>query len=188
MKTHTTRELYCQMPESAHTLYCNEIAGLCYRFAQPAESRRSGTKQRRGVDRRKHVRYRNQRVPMRNHDFGISAFDMDTRYRLQPATGKVPAPTGLATPAMATEETNTNALTDEPAFDSQTYRVNRTNDFVARDTRKLDARKAPLHRGGVRMTDTTCLNTQPNGTEARFDERQPHHLQPSWRNGLHSQI
>ena len=72
----------------------------------------------------------------------------------------------LAIAARAAEKPDTHALTDRPALDTRTKRIDPPDDLMAWNARPID-RKQAFDRGGIRVADST-----------RFDAET--HLAGSW--------
>src|SRR5258707_15159684 len=63
----------------------------------------------------------------------------------------------LAIATRTPEKPAPHPLTDGPALDTRTKRIDPPDDFMARNPRPSD-RKESVHRGRIRVADPTCLH------------------------------
>ena len=76
---------------------------------------------------------------------------------LVPAVHEIAIAAELAIAARAAEKPDPHALTDRPALDTGTKRIDPADDFMAWDARPID-RKQAFHRAGIRVADPTRLD------------------------------
>src|SRR6516165_2838080 len=144
------------MTQAANTKHSDKITRLCWCVSQRAERRESRAQQRRRIDRRQGVWDRHKPACFRDHHFGIAAVMMNARIFLVPAVHEIAFAAELAIAATAAEKPDPNALTDRPALDAGTKRIDAADDLMTRDPRPID-RKQALHCTGIRMADPTRL-------------------------------
>ena len=82
---------------------------------------------------------------------------------LVPAVHEIAIAAELAIPTRATQKPDTHPLTDRPALDTGTKRVDPPDELVAWDPRPIDGELA-LYRAGIRVADPTRLDTNPDLT------------------------
>src|SRR5215467_8314358 len=78
--------------------------------------------------------------------------------------------TEFAITASASEEADTDALTNRPALDARAKGIDPPDHFVPRDARPADW-KGGFHRPGIRVADTARLDANTHLTVARIDQR-----------------
>src|SRR5215471_2394064 len=76
----------------------------------------------------------------------------------------------FAITARASEEADTDALTNRPALDTRAEGIDPPDHFVPRDARPDDW-KGAFHRAGIRVADTGRLDANAHLTGARIDQR-----------------
>src|ERR1700730_14830400 len=79
---------------------------------------------------------------------------------------QIATPAELAIAANPAEKPDTHALTDHPALDAGTKRIDAADDLMAWDARPID-RKQAFHCAGIRMADPTRLNADPHPAGSR---------------------
>lgn len=94
---------------------------------------------------------------------------MDARILLIFAIDQIAPAACRAMPAASTEKTDSDALTDRPAFDIRSDRIDYADSFVARHARPLN-RKRTFYRRCIGMTDTAGLHVNPNLSVSRIDK------------------
>src|ERR1700730_16593625 len=70
---------------------------------------------------------------------------------------QIATPAELAIAANPAEKPDPHPLTDHPALDAGTKRIDAADDLMAWDARPID-RKQAFHRAGIRMADPTRLD------------------------------
>src|SRR5262249_28398070 len=130
---------------------------------------------------------RHQPARLCDHDFGISAIMMNTGIFLVPTVHEIATATELAIAARAAEKSDTHALTNRPALDTGTKRIDPPNEFVARDARPINGELA-LYRAGIRVADPTRLDTNPDFTRRGRRQFPLHHFQVAGLTRLHCAI
>src|SRR5215813_13312847 len=187
LEPHVPGILHSQMTQATDTEHSDKITGLRWRVSQGAERRESRAQQRRRIDRRQVVRDRHKPARLCDHHFGISAIMMNAGIFLVPTVHEIAIAAELAIAARASEEPDAHTLTDRPALDTGTKRVDPPDELVARDARPIDGELA-LYRAGIQVADPTRLNTNPDLT--RWGRRQfsLHHFQAAGLTRLHGAI
>src|SRR5215469_7649610 len=175
------------MTEAADTEHSDKITGLRRRISQGAERRESRAQQRRRSDRRQVVRDRHKPARLCDHDFGISAIMMNAGIFLVPTVHEIAIAAELAIAARAAQKPDTHPLTDRPALDTGTKRVDPPDEFVAWDARPID-RELALYRAGIRMTHPACLDTNPNLTRRGHRQFPLHQFQAAGLTHLHGAV
>jgi hypothetical protein len=77
---------------------------------------------------------------------------------LVPAVHKIAIAAKLAIAARAGEKADTHALSNRPALDAGTKRIDPPDDFMPWDARPIDGKK-PFHSAGIRVADPTRLDS-----------------------------
>src|SRR6516164_8994475 len=175
------------MTQAANTKHSDKITGLRWCVSQRAERREPRAQQRRRIDRRQGVWDRHKPAGLCDHHFGIAAVMMNAAIFLVPAVHEIAIAAELAIAARAAEKPDPNALTDHPALDSLTKRVDVADDLMAWDARPID-RKQALHCAGIRMADPTRLDADPHLAGSRSLHRFFGKLQPTWADRLYCAI
>src|SRR6516165_7187072 len=106
---------------------------------------------------------------------------------LVPAVHEIAIATELAIAARPAEKPNPNALTDGPALDTGTKRIDPADDLMAWDARPFD-RKNSFHCAGIRMADPTRLDADPHLAGSRSLHCFFGQLQPTWADRLYGAI
>jgi hypothetical protein len=89
---------------------------------------------------------------------------------LVPAVYEVAAAAELAVATGAAEKPDTHALSDRPALDTRTKRIDSADNLVTRDARPLD-REQSIYGRCVGVAYTACLNADANVSQRRTDHR-----------------
>src|SRR5262250_2926244 len=97
---------------------------------------------------------------------------MNARVFLVATVHEIAISTEFAITARASEEADTDALTNRPALDARTKGIDPPDHFVPRDARPVDW-KGGFHRAGIRVADTARLDANTHVTGARIDQRLP---------------
>src|SRR5262245_25084942 len=95
---------------------------------------------------------------------------MNAREFLVTTVHEIAISTEFAITARASEEADTDALTNRPALDARAKGVDPPDHFVPRDARPAD-RKGGFNRAGIRVADTARLDANTHLTGARIDQR-----------------
>jgi hypothetical protein len=95
---------------------------------------------------------------------------------LVPTVHKIAIAAELAIAARTPEEPDAHALTDRPALDAGTKRVDSPDELVAWDARPIDGELA-LYRAGIRMTYPARLDTNPDLPRRGPRQLPLHHFQ-----------
>src|SRR5215467_5812467 len=106
---------------------------------------------------------------LRDHHLGISAIRMNAGESLVTTIHEIAISTELAITARASEEADTDALTNRPALDARAKGIDSTDHFVPRDARPAHW-KGTFHRAGIRVADTGRLDANAHLTRARLDQ------------------
>src|SRR5215472_8580269 len=175
------------MTQAANTKHSDKITGLCRRVSQSVERREPRAQQRCRIDRRQGVWNRHKAAGLGDHHFGIAAVMMDAAIFLVPAVHEIAVAAELAIAARAAEKPNPNALTDRPALDAGTKRIDAADDLMAWDARPID-RKQALNCAGIRMADPTRLGADPYRTGGRSLQCLLCQLQPACADRVHCAI
>src|SRR5262249_8976406 len=157
LEPHVPSILHTQMTKAADTEHSNKIPGLRRCVSQGAERRDPRTQQRRRIDGRQVLRDGHEPARRRNHDFGISAIMMNAGKFLVAAVHEIAIAAELAIAARAAEKPDTHALTDGPALDTGTKRIDPPDDLMAGNARPVD-RKQAFHRAGIRVAHPASLD------------------------------
>src|SRR5215831_13003984 len=112
---------------------------------------------------------------------------MNAAIFLVPAVHEIAIAAELAIAARAAEKPDPNALTDHPALDAGTKRIDAADDLMAWDARPID-RKQALHCAGIRMADPTRLDADPHLARPRSVQCFFGQLQPTWADRLYCAI
>ena len=80
---------------------------------------------------------------------------------LVPAVHEIAVAAELAIAARPAEKPDTHALTDHPALNARTKRIDPPDDLMAWDARPFD-RKQSFHCAGIRVADPTRLDADPH--------------------------
>jgi hypothetical protein len=106
---------------------------------------------------------------------------------LVPTVHEIAIAAKVAIAARAAQKPDTHSLTDRPALDTGTKRIDPPDELVAWDARPID-RELALYRAGIRVADPTRLDTNPDLT--RWGRRQfPfHNFQAAGLARLHGAI
>src|SRR6516225_11832302 len=155
------RILHTQMTQAACADHSDKLTGLRRCVSQRAERREPCAQQRRRIDRRQGVWDRHKAAGLCDHHFGIAAVMSNAGKFLVPAVHEIAIATELAIAARPAEKPNPNALTDGPALDTGTKRIDPADDLMAWDARPFD-RKNSFHCAGIRMADPTRLDADPH--------------------------
>jgi hypothetical protein len=103
----------------------------------------------------------------RDHHFGVSAIMMNAGVFLVSAVHEITIAAELAITARASEEADTDPLTNCPALHARAKGIDPPDHFVPRDARKADW-KGGFHRAGIRVADTARLDTNAYLTRTRI--------------------
>jgi hypothetical protein len=87
---------------------------------------------------------------------------MNTAVFLVPAVHEIAIAAELAIAAGPCKKPYTHPLTNRPALNTGTKRIDPPDDLVTRDTRVADTRETPIHCRRIRVADATGLNSQPH--------------------------
>jgi hypothetical protein len=104
------------MAEAADTEDGDKVAGLCWRISQSVERGDTCTEKGCSVCRRHAVRDRHESTRFCDHHFGISPIAMNAGIFLVAAIHEIAVAAKLAIPTRASEESNTDPLTDFPTL------------------------------------------------------------------------
>src|SRR5271169_2341521 len=96
----------------------------------------------RGIDRGQVVRDRHEPAGLGDHHFGVSAIMMNAGIFLVPAVHEIAVAAELAIAARPAEKPDTHALTDHPALNARTKRIDPPDDLMAWDARPFDQNRA----------------------------------------------
>src|SRR5215469_14816224 len=107
---------------------------------------------------------------LRDHDLGISAIRMNAREFLVTTIHKIAISTEFAITAGASEEADTDALTNRPTLDARAKGIDPSDHFVPGDARPADW-EGGFHRAGIRVADTARLDVNAHLTGTRIDHR-----------------
>src|SRR6516162_6644802 len=187
LETHMPGILHAEMTQAADTDHSDKITGLCRCVLQSAERREPRAQQRGRIDRRQGVWDRHKAAGLCDHHFGIAAVIMNAGIFLVPAVHEIAAATELAIAARAAEKPDPNALTDGPAMNTGTKRIDPPDDLMAWDARPFD-RKQSFHCAGIRVADPTRLDADPHLTGSRSLQCLFRQLQPTWADRVHRAI
>src|SRR6185436_12968835 len=140
--------------------------------------------QRPGLDGREAVGDRGQHAGGRDQVVGVAAVVADAGDLERHLAGhEVAAPAGLAVTAVSTVPAHAHPLADTPPGDSPAERVDDTGHLVPRRSRELDARKDPLFRDRVAVTDPARLHLDAHGSRAGRGIRRLGELEGALRAG-----
>src|SRR5215472_3320747 len=181
------RILHAQMTQAAYADHSDKLTGLCRCVSQRAERGEPRAQQRRRTDRREGVWDRHKAAGLGDHHFGVAAIVINTGIFLVPAVHGFAVAAELAIAARATEKPDTHALTDRPALDTGTKRIDAADDLMAWDARPID-RKQALHCAGIRMADPTRLDADPHLAGSRSLHCFFGQLQSTWADRLYCAI
>src|SRR6516225_2173309 len=181
------RILHAQMTQAAYTDHSDKLTGVCRCVSQRAERREPRAQQRRRTDRREGDWDRHKAAGLGDHHFGVAAIVINTGIFLVPAVHEVAVAAELTIAARAAEKPDTHALTDRPALDTGTKRIDAADDLMAWDARPID-RKQAFHCAGIRMADPTRLGADPYRTGARSLQCLLCQLQPACADRMHCAI
>src|SRR5262249_55247590 len=187
LEPHVPGILHTQMTKAADTEHSDKIAGLRRRVSQSAKRRESGAQQRRRSDRRQVVRDRHKPTRLCDHHFGVSAIMMNAGIFLVPTVHEIAMAAEVAIAARTAEKADTHTLTNRPALNTGTKRIDPPNELVARDARPID-RELALYRAGIRVADPTRLDTNPDLTRRGRRQLPLHHFQAAGLARLHGAI
>src|SRR6516165_600664 len=95
---------------------------------------------------------------------------MNAREFLVTTVHEIAISTEFAITARASEEADTDALTNRPALDARAKGIDPSDHFVPRDARPVDRERA-FHRAGIRVADTRRLDANTHLTGAGVDQR-----------------
>src|SRR5499427_6684960 len=95
---------------------------------------------------------------------------MDAREFLVTTVHEIAISTEFAITARASEEADTDTLTNRPALHARAKGVDPPDHFVPRDARPADW-KGGFHRAGIRVADTARLDANAHLTGARIEHR-----------------
>src|SRR5499427_8491135 len=95
---------------------------------------------------------------------------MDAREFLVTTVHEIAISTEFAITASASEEADTDALTDRPALDARAKGIDPPDHFVPRDARPADG-KGAFHRAGIRVADSGRLDANAHLAGPRIDQR-----------------
>ena len=112
---------------------------------------------------------------------------MNARKFLVPAVDEIAFAAELAIAARTAEKPDTHALTDCPALDTGTERIDPPDDLMARDARPID-RKLALHCPGIRMADPARLYADAHLARPRSLRSLLCQLQPAGADRLYCAI
>ena len=82
---------------------------------------------------------------------------------------------GSHTPSSPPEESDTDPLTDFPSGRSTAQGFDAAGDFMPGNARQLQTRVGAGDRGGIGVTDSACLDPNPNLTGSRLRDRPIHY-------------
>src|SRR6516164_884039 len=165
------------MTQAANTKHSDKITGLRWCVSQRAERREPRAQKRRRIDGRQGVWDRHKPACLRDHHFGIAAVLMNAGIFLVPAVHEIAVAAELAIAARPAEKPDPHALTDRPALDAGTKRIDPPDDLMTRDPRPID-RKQGFHCAGIRVADPTRLDADAHLAGSRslrcfFGQLQP---------------
>src|SRR5262247_3753959 len=158
------------MTKAANTEHSDKVTRLRWCVSQRVERRESRAEQGRRIWRRQIVRDTHEPGGLRDHHLGISTIRMNARVFLVTTVHEIAISTEFAITARASEEADTDALTNRPALHARAKGVDPPDHFVPRDARPADW-KGGFHRAGIRVADTARLNANPHLTGAGIDQR-----------------
>src|SRR5499433_3910351 len=151
------RILHAQMTQAAYADHSDKLTGLCRCVSERAERGEPRAQQRRRTNRRDGGWDRHEAAGLGDHHFGVSAIMMNAGIFLVPAVHEIAVAAELAIAARAAEKPDTHALTDRPAPDTGTERIDAPDDFMARDARPIDWKES-FNRACIRVADPARLD------------------------------
>jgi hypothetical protein len=92
---------------------------------------------------------------------------MNSGIFLVPAVHEIAVAAELAIAAIPAEKPDPHPLTDHPALDTGTKRIDPPDDLMAWDARPFDWKQS-FHRAGIRVADPTRLDANPNLARTRL--------------------
>src|SRR5215472_3077765 len=95
---------------------------------------------------------------------------MNARVFLVATVHEIAISTEFAISARASEEADTDALSNRPALHARAKGIDPPDHFVPRDARPVDWKRG-FHRAGIRVADTARLDANAHLTGARIDQR-----------------
>src|SRR5499433_730939 len=181
------RILHAQMTQAAYADHSDKLTGLCRCVSERAERGEPRAQQRRRTDRREGVWDRHKAAGLGDHHFGVAAIVINTGIFLVPAVHEIAVAAELAIAARAAEKPDTHALTDRPALDTGTKRIDAAYKLMAWDARPFD-RKQSFHCAGIRVADPTRLDADPDLAGSRSLQRLFRQLQTALADRLNCTI
>jgi hypothetical protein len=137
MESHVPRKLDAEMPKATNALHRDQISAAQAGVAKSVVGRNTGAEERGGLYGSELVRNGSDAVRFSDHHFRvptIRGYSWDDGVL---ALHHVSASARFAHPVFATEEANTNPLTDLPFGHSAAQCLNAANDFMPRDPWQL---------------------------------------------------
>src|SRR5262249_33543978 len=154
----------------ADTEHSDKVTRPRWRVSQGVERREPRAQQRRSICRRHIVGDTHKPGGLRDHHLGISAVRMNAREFLVKTIYEIAISTEFAITARASEEADTDALTNRPALDARAKGIDPPDHLVPRDARPADW-KGAFYRAGIRVADTGRLDANAHLAPARIDQR-----------------
>src|ERR1700730_8664906 len=175
------------MAQAANTHHGDKITGLRWCVSQSTERREARAQQRRRIDRRQIVRDRHEPAGLGDHHFGVSAVMMNPGIFLVLAVHEIAVATELAIATGPAEKPDPHALTDRPALDTGTKRIDPPDNLMARAARPFDGKQS-FHRAGIRVANPTRLDANSHLAGSRSLQRLFRQLQTASADRLHRAI
>jgi hypothetical protein len=175
------RKLDTQMPEAANALHGDQISTAQAGVAKSVVGGDTCAEERGGIYGTELIRDGSDAACFSDHRFRISSVYGHSQYHGVLAIHTVSASARFAHPVFATDQADTDPLTDFPPGHACTQRFNAANDFMARNARQSQARVNAHDRGGVGVTDPTCLYADSNLAGTRFGNCSLDNAKTAWR-------
>src|SRR5215471_13338980 len=138
LESHVPGILHRQMTKAADTEHSNEVTGLRRCVSQRTECRQPCAQQRRRIDRQQVVRDGHEPAGLCEHYLGIATVMMNAAVFLVAAVHEIAIATELAVAAGPCKKPYTHALTNRPALNTGTKRINTTDNLTTRNTGVAD--------------------------------------------------
>src|SRR5262245_36920099 len=162
LESHVPGILHRQMTKATDTEHGNEVTGLGPCVLQRTERCDPSAQQRRSISRQQVVRDRHEPARLCDHHLGIATVMMNAAKFLVPAVHEVAIAAELAIAARPRKKPYTHPLTNRPALNTGTKRIDTTDNLMTGNTRVADTRETPIHCRRIRVADATGLNPQPH--------------------------
>ena len=150
------------MPKATNALHSDQISTAQAGIAKSVVGRDARAQERRGLCGCELVRNGSEAARFSDHHFRISTIHGYPRDHGVPTIHDVSAPAWFAHAVLATEEADTDPLTDFPSGYSAAQSIDATDNLMSRNARQSQTRVGARDRGRIGVTDSACFHPNAN--------------------------